>query len=450
MCNTIHSLNRNRLIILLTAVFLIFFFCPKDISAAGIASDDAFLNAAWELVLEDPLASPTGIAQSICATDKYIVCLENTSDATTENDTITAYYKTDTDENGEKVQPYSKAKTVSSFNYEHANGMAFNPKTNEILVSGYTNSFPENRGCLFIIDADTLEYKTQVQVSPYYNILGVGYDPDSDHYVIQTNYEGNYAYKVLDSNYQIIDELGEFNLQNEGSNYQDLCVSGDYFINFPLTLSMGIGNYIHMYSISRKAQVSSAKLDLASDESIAAEEPESICEVSPGEFLALTTATFADQTRTLRIYKTAVPYLFSVDTSSENGTVTQSSKEIARGEDFTVTYSPDDKYKISHLIVDGKKVKADSHPEQYTFQNVQGNHTIEVVFHEAPLISDITGKGSASALLFRSIIVCFFILILLSFLLYLRLIHVRRERARKRERTRRRRERYIISKANDY
>ena len=91
---------------------------------------------------------------------------------------------------------------------------------------------------------------------------------------------GDYNYKLLDSNFQIIDELGEFNLQNEGSNYQDLCVSGDYFMNFPLTLSMGIGNFIHMYSISRKAQVSSAQVNIAFEDDVAYEEPESICEVN--------------------------------------------------------------------------------------------------------------------------------------------------------------------------
>lgn len=434
-------LHKKTFIILLASVIFLFGIDFQTVKAAGITSDNAFDNAVWELVLEDPVHTPTGVVQAVCATDKYIVCLENTSDHTDEADTLTAYYKTDRDENGKKTKQYSVAKTVNDRNYEHANGMAFNPRTNEILISGYTNSTPENRGCLFIIDADTLEYKTQVQISPHYNILGVGYNPDTDQYVIQTNDMGDYNYKLLNSDFQIIDELGEFNLQNEGSNYQDLCVSGDYFMNFPLTLSMGIGNYIHMYSISRKAQVSSSQINIDFGDNIAYEEPESICEVNPGEFLAVFTVTFNDQSRVLRLYKTTVPYAFSVTTSGENGTVSQSNTKIQRGEDFTVTYSPNDKYKVSHLVIDGKKVDAADHPEKYTFENVQGNHTVQVVFDKIGAVS--SDKKASSSILLRSVIICIFAIALLSFLLYVRLIHVRRIRAAKIERARRRRERYI-------
>lgn len=432
---------KNCILTLIAAVILALVIYAPDVHAAGIASDNAFDNAVWELVLEDSIHAPTGIAQSVCVTDKYIVCLENTSDYTNEADTLTAYYKTDRDENGDKVEPYSEAKTLQNYNYEHANGMAFNPKTNEILISGYTNSTPENLGCLFIIDADTLEYKSQVQVSPYYNILGIGYNPDTDQYVIQTNDMGDYNYKLLDSNFQIIEELGEFNILNEGTNYQDLCVSGDYFINFPLTVSMGIGEYIHMYSISRKEQVSSSQLQIDYGDNVAYHEPESICELNPGEFLAVVTVTYTDQTRALRLYKTAVPYTFSVTTTGENGTVSQSNTDIQRGENFTVTYSPDDKYKVSHLVIDGQKVDAADHPEEYTFENVQGNHTIQVVFDK--LAVTVSSKKVSSSILLRSIIISLLAIAFLSFLLYIRLVRVRRIRAAKIERSRRRRERYI-------
>lgn len=432
---------KNCILTLIAAAILALGIYAPDVHAAGIASDNAFDNAVWELVLEDSIHAPTGIAQSVCVTDKYIVCLENTSDYTNEADTLTAYYKTDRDENGDKVEPYSEAKTLQNYNYEHANGMAFNPKTNEIIISGYTNSTPETLGCLFIIDADTLEYKSQVQVSSYYNILGIGYNPDTDQYVIQTNDMGDYNYKLLDSNFQIIEELGEFNILNEGTNYQDLCVSGDYFINFPLTISMGIGEYIHMYSISRKEQVSSSQLQIDYGDNVAYHEPESICELNPGEFLAVVTVTYTDQTRALRLYKTTVPYTFSVATTGENGTVSQSNTEIQRGENFTVTYSPDDKYKISHLVIDGKKVDAADHPEEYTFENVQGNHTIQVVFDKLAVTA--SSKKVSSSILLRSIIVSLLAIAFLSFLLYIRLVRVRRIRAAKIERSRRRRERYI-------
>ena len=39
------------------------------------------------------------------------------------------------------------------------------------------------------------------------------------------------------------------------NNFQDLCVSEDYIINFPLTLGLGIGDFLHVYSISERKMV---------------------------------------------------------------------------------------------------------------------------------------------------------------------------------------------------
>ena len=138
-----NTLHKKIFFLLMVSVMILLGIDSQTVYAAGITSDNAFDNAVWELVLEDPVHAPTGVVQAVCATDKYIVCLENTSDHTDEADTLTAYYKTDLDENGKKVEPYSVAKTVKERNYEHANGLAYNPKTNEILISGYTNSIPE-------------------------------------------------------------------------------------------------------------------------------------------------------------------------------------------------------------------------------------------------------------------------------------------------------------------
>ena len=58
------------------------------------------------------------------------------------------FYKGSTDENGNEVRPYSYAKSVTEMDYEHGNGMAYNPYTRELVIAGGRNLSPENKGCL--------------------------------------------------------------------------------------------------------------------------------------------------------------------------------------------------------------------------------------------------------------------------------------------------------------
>ena len=107
--------------------------------------------------------------------------------------------------------------------------------------------------------------------------------------------------------FRIIEDLGEYIGTAKGDNFQDLCVSGDYIINFPLTLFLGIGDYINMYSISRRALVSDSQLDFQF-EGVSYDEPEGICELEPGVFAAAVNVGYEDGRRTVCIYKTMVPY----------------------------------------------------------------------------------------------------------------------------------------------
>ena len=172
--------------------------CPFTVQAQ-IASPQAFQNLSWKMVKEEPIETEHGVVQSICATDDYIVCLENVLDGSGQPDIVKAYYRNDKDKNGNPVKQYSLAMQVQETDYEHANGMAYNPNTNEIAVSLYTSYQKENRGCLFIMDADTLKFKRKVKVTDSYNILGIGYDSANDRYVIQTNADGGYQFKILNN-----------------------------------------------------------------------------------------------------------------------------------------------------------------------------------------------------------------------------------------------------------
>lgn len=158
---------------------------------AEIASDDAFVGVTWEKIFEDDIEGPKGVVQSICATENYIICIENVEDNAEKSDIIKAYYRNDTDAHGNPVEKYSLAKRVVERSYEHGNGMAYNPNTGEIAVALYTHLDPENRGCIFLMDSETLSFKRKVKIADDYNILGIGYDGENDRYIIQTNVDGD-------------------------------------------------------------------------------------------------------------------------------------------------------------------------------------------------------------------------------------------------------------------
>lgn len=374
---------------------------------AEIASDRAFDGAVWEKIIEEDIEAAEGVVQSMCVTDYYIIMMENVAEDGTTPDIIKAYYRYDHDENGQPVERYSLAKRVQDMCYEHCNGMAFNPNTREIVVALYTSYNAENRGCVFLLDADTLEFKGRMKISDDYNILGIDYDQTEDCYYIQTNADGGYTFKKLDSQFQIIDDYGTMEGYSKGTNFQDLCVSGDYIINLPLTLNMGIGDYINMYSISRRVMVSDTQMNF-NFEGVSADEPESICELEPGLFAVTVTQSYADGRRTVAVYKTMVPYNFpaaDIQKSTEPISEDVSTPEIVaseKQEDQHVISTPV-KQKISSLAKLKSKIKL----------------------------------PSVKQVLKVLLLLVVAILIFLAF--YMRLIAIRRERQRKLEKARRER-----------
>ena len=396
-------------------VYTLAFFCmlcfgwmlnPLTVHAE-IASDRAFDGAVWEKIIEDDIEAAEGVVQSMCVTDYYIIMMENVAEDGTTPDIIKAYYRYDHDENGQPVERYSLAKRVQDMCYEHCNGMAFNPNTREIVVALYTSYNAENRGCVFLLDADTLEFKGRMKITDDYNILGIGYDQAENCYYIQTNADGGYTFKKLDSQFQIIDDYGTMESYSKGTNFQDLCVSGDYIINLPLTLHMGIGDYINMYSISRRVMVSDTQMNF-NFEGVSGDEPESICELEPGLFAVTVTQSYADGRRTVAVYKTMVPYNFpaaDIQKSTEPISEDVSTPEIVASE----------KQENQHVISTPVKQKMSS---------------------LAKLKSKIK-LPSVKQVLKVMLLLMVAIVIFLAF--YMRLIAIRRERQRKLEKARRER-----------
>ena len=97
-----------------------------------------------------------------------------------------------------------------------------------LTLTLYTHTIAENRGCLYVMDPDTLDYKRTVKISDDYNVLGIGYSEEKNQYVIQTNVDGGYSFKILNEDFAVIEDLGEYADTSEGGNFQDLEVSGDF------------------------------------------------------------------------------------------------------------------------------------------------------------------------------------------------------------------------------
>lgn len=413
---------------------------------AEIASDQAFEGAVWEKIVEDDMETSNGVVQSICVTDYYIIMMENVAEDGTTPDIVKAYYRYDHDENGQPVEQYSIAKRVQDTCYEHCNGMAYNPNTREIAVALYTNLIAENRGCIYLMDADTLEYKGKVKISDDYNILGIGYNNDEDCYYIQTNADGGYTFKKLDSQFQIIDDYGTMEGYSKGSNFQDLCVSGDYIINLPLTLNMGIGDYINMYSISRRIMVSDTQLNF-NFEGVKSDEPESICELEPGLFAVTVTQVYEDGRRTVAVYKTMVPYNFpaaevqQMESTTANDTVEDSSvvdNATSDGTDMQKTAPNVAKTvftdALDHLKKQGSVIK----DKIIAVKDKIGNSGKKTVEKETAAVKK-TGIKLPSIQTVLKILLLIVIAIVAFIAFYLHIISIRRERQRKLEKARRER-----------
>lgn len=368
------------------ALFLgIFLFLAHPILCqAGFASSTPFTGASWELVGEYPILGSNGAVQSVCATEDYIICIENFNDLTTEPDVVSAYYKNDTDADGNPVTQYSLAHQVRDADFAHANGMAYNPVTHEILVSGYSSPDASNYGCIFRLDPDTLEQKERIQLSTSYNILGIDYLPSTGGYLIQTDADGGYGFKLLDASLQVVDDWGTYPFDFYMENFQDLCVSGDLFFLFPLTMHLGIGNFIQTYSLSQKTLLADDTVDFGFSDDITINEPEGLCETNPGEFIAIVNVTKADGGRYVQFYRTRVPYLFTVSTSAaEHGSVSEGG-EVSRGEEKTVSYTADEGFRLAKLSVDGLYLPVTEYPDSYTFSDIQKDHTLAVTFEPVP------------------------------------------------------------------
>lgn len=355
--------------------------------AASIAGEGAFYgNLTWEKILEETVQTKSGVVQSICATEDYIICLENSGDTSKENDIAYAYYKNDVDPDGNPVEQYSLAFINDSFDWEHCNGMCYNPDKREIYVALYTNNTKENKGCVYVMDPDTLDYKGKLKLIDDSNILGIGYDKKHGRYVIQTNADESYSIKILDGDFVLQKSFDAVDL-GLGSNSQDMCVCGNYVINFPLTFDKeGQGSYMNVYSIEGETVedlalplVKAVPMDIEAKGTTKVE-PESICEVEDGVFIATVNIMDNNKKRKFAWYKIELPYYYEVTTECVGGTITESKSDILKGSDYKVSYKPEIGKELLSVMVDGEYVDIDAYPIEFQFNPILADHEVKVEF----------------------------------------------------------------------
>lgn len=358
-----------------------FFLFDKIPVQGAIQDPDSFDGLAWEYLNEASVVRK-GWIQSMCVTDQYIVCFENRSSKNEKPDTIVAFYKGNMDEKGKEVPPFSYAKHVTERDYEHGNGMTYNPNTNEIYIVTGPVLDESNRGNVYVVDAETLLYKRTIQAGGgVHNFWGIDYAKDTNQYILQSDGSEGYLFYIADENFQIVDQISDVS-QDPNTSVQDFCVSGDYILSMRYDKETELDNFMHVYSVSKKSFVGKYRVTPTREEKRV--EIESICELSPGVILLSSAIT---SPRRIRFFRGVVPAVFKVATEAAGGTITESTFHAEGGKDYTVTFQPDKNHELTELAIDGEVVESRPDQTSYTFSKVQADHSIQAVFGKIPKYS---------------------------------------------------------------
>lgn len=346
---------------------------------AGIKEADVFLNSNWSYAGKSTPFEDGGWLQAICDTEDYIIGVENASNTSADPDTLVAFYKNDYDENGNPVQKYSYAKHVTERDYEHCNGMTYDPVNKRILIAGGKPLKKENKGCIFVVDSESLKFKEKVKITDKGRVSAVDYWEKTNQFVflIGTT-QTTFKFVVTDLDFNVVDEFDGLD-SSAGNTFQDFCISGDYAVCIPFMKRTKKEDTLQVYSLTEQRLAGTYGLELEEEGTYV--EPESICEIGPGELLI---GSMQKDPNQVTFYTTKVAAAFSVRTDVENGTVTESQQVLDEGTDFTVDYEPEENYELREIRVDGKRQNILEYPTEYTFTNLQEDHEISILYTEIP------------------------------------------------------------------
>lgn len=357
-----------------------------QIAEAAIKDADVFLTSNWSYAGESTPFEDGGWLQAICDTEDYIIGVENASNTSTAPDTLVAFYKNNYDENGNPVEQFSYAKHVTEMDYEHCNGMTYDPTHKRILIAGGKPLKKANKGCIFIVDSESLKFIEKVKITDEGRVSAVDYWEKEDKFVflIGTT-QTTFKFVITDTDFNVLDEFAGVD-SSAGNTFQDFCISGDYVISVPFMKRTKEDDTLQVYSLTEQRLVGTYGLWLEGEETYV--EPESICEIEPGKLLI---GSMQKDPNRVVFYTTQVAAAFSVRTDVENGTVTDSQQVLDQGTDFTVAYEPEENYELREILVDGEKVNILEYPTEYTFADLQNDHEIDIKYREIPKFPVVTG-----------------------------------------------------------
>lgn len=345
-----------------------------EVKADQIKSADVFADAQWNYLTEWTVDGERDWLQSMCETDKYIVCYTDTKKKG-EPDVITVFDR----------ETLNLAFEVREMDYEHGNGMTYNARTNEIYLAPYNTQLRQNAGYIFALDADTMEFKRRIKISDgSFNAASIEYVEGTNQYIIQTTKERNYTFLLYDSDFVEIETLFEGN-QSMGNLFQDFCVSGDFIISVPWMRKNEDDPRLQLYSISQREYLGSYSIYAPGAGEVY--EPESICQSAAGEIVLALAMT---GTKRMALYNTYVPIIYTVTTSVENGEITETRGDVDMGSDFRVEYNSTEDFELRQVQVDGQNVELEENKDGYTFGNIQDDHSIWAQFTEIPKFDIVT------------------------------------------------------------
>lgn len=353
-------------------------FSMEDVQA-DVADAESLSSAIFGYFSEFSVTQDSGWLQCMVATDQYILCIENNETAADpyQPDTILAFYKNDHDKDGNPVEQYGYATSICETDFEHANGAAYNPYTNEIVIVPGPLNNKSNKGNIFILDADTLRLKETVNVGGgVRNYTCVGYSELTRQWILQGNIKTDYTFYITDEDFNIVDTIADYEYDTV---VQDFCVSGDYILSS--SWSPGENqNYINVFSVSQRRFLAQYPLELSDSQNRT--EMEGICELFPGRLMV---GSALMDPRRIRLDIAQVPALVHVETSVEEGTITDTNMYVNKNSDYTVEFeTPRKHYELTQLLINGKETEIDPTQRSYTFENIQDDTRIHAVFSKIP------------------------------------------------------------------
>ncbi len=229
-----------------------------DMTAAETTNEETTVEAITEVpIVLEPLEGSRrfvtisgAYTQAFCVSDEYIFVSHSASMGGNKNDYILYKYDRFTGELLKKGRTQLK----------HANGMAYNSRTDEIIVTALdgngtaTTSMGVQDFCLFIVDPDTLAVSRLVNLQPIIlgidpqsvGISAVAYNEIADNYYVLTRYPER-RIVTLTRDFEYVSDFPIL-FRTDPYLHGDICCDGEYLYT-TAWVRFGLQNVVDIYTL---------------------------------------------------------------------------------------------------------------------------------------------------------------------------------------------------------